>query len=89
MATLRSKVSAATVSPECCKLTIVKLKGTADISPGAFSNTPGVWESLNMAMFLARLELLRGFFGMCGGAVKADNVGQMMPSGDMLVRPVK
>ena len=70
----------------------MKLKGTADISPGAFSNTPGVWESLNMAMFLARLELLRDFFGMCGGAVKAfraDNVGQMMPTGDMLVRPVK
>ena len=90
MANLRLKVADAIVTNDCSKLSLVK--AAADISTGAFSSTPGVWDCLSTASFLARLELLRDFFSMCKGAArafKAENIGQMMPTGDMLIRPVK
>jgi len=87
---LREKVLAAPTPTECNKFTMVKT--ASDLSTGAFNTTPGVWESLATTVFISKLELLRDFLSMCRGAsmaFKAEKVGVMMPTGDILVRPVK
>ena len=90
MIALREKVFNVTTPTECNKFTIVKT--AADLSTGAFNSTPGVWESLVTTVFISKLELLRDFLSMCRAAslsFKAEKVGVMMPTGDILVRPVR
>ena len=90
MSALRDKVLQAPTPPECNKFTVVKTAN--DLSTGAFNTTHGVWESLATTVFISKLELLRDFLSMCrvaSVAFKAEKVGVMTPTGDVLIRPVK
>ncbi len=61
-------------------------------STAAFNPTPGVWDCLYSLVFVAKLEVLSDFFAVCEAAAlafSADHVGTMLPTGPLLLRPVK
>ena len=62
------------------------------MSTAAVNSSPGVWDSLTLTLFISKLELLRDFLSLCKTAsavFKGDNIGQQMPTGDILISPVK
>ena len=90
MAALRDHTLAVSVPAECQKFELAR--SAAEVSTAAFNTTPGVWESLVTTMFVSKLELLRDFLTLCrsaSAAFKCDSIGQQMPTGDILIRPVK
>ena len=90
MLVLRDSISAVTVDADINKFEIVRQ--AAEVSTAAFNNTPGVWDSLLLTIFVSKLELLREFFSLCKNvslSFKCENFGQSMPTGDVIIRPVK
>ena len=69
------------------------VRGAAEVASAAFSPTAGVWESLQMTLFISKLHLLRDFFSIClaaGRAFQAEVApGASLPTGDSLIKPVK
>ena len=74
------------------RITHVPFFGIAEVSTAAFNTTSGVWDSLMATLFVSKLELIRDFLTLCrtaSQAFKCETVGQNIPTGEVLIRPVK